>query len=768
MAAAHGGGGLQGPLLGETTGTASPQQRRSRRSKPWAALSIAAALLVVAGVLFFLSSGDAAAGAGRGSEGEAVVVGERRRGRSPHEVESEVGAAAADDARCSEVGAAALRAGGHAVDAAVAAALCLGVVHPMSSGLGGGAFVVVRDGASGEAVAFDARETAPAAATPVRASSSSYSDVLARNHQPARGGMGNARHSMTCGGEGHLASTSWGLGPIVLGLLVACVSLSGGATRDRADPKKEKKKITKNGDNLLPVLTANFVLVLAGNTKQDMYAADPSKKYKGALAMGIPGELAGLHAAWSRYGRLPWRDLVAPAIRLARDGYEIVAYVARALKSSEADVLADPGLRAVFAPAGRVLAAGETCRNPALAAALELIADEGSAALYGGAVGAALVRDVTAAGGIVTVEDLRNYRVEVSDAMRVDSMGFTFLGMPPPSSGTVGMAMILNVLGGYKSLEFLKGFLGIHRLIEAIKHMLATRMDLGDPDFVNVTGDVAEMLSLPFADRIRGRIVDNTTFPAGYYFPKWRQLDDHGTSHLCVVDGDRNVVAMTTTVNYYFGAKVLSPSTGIVLNNEMDDFSVPAKRTPDHLPPAPANFIAPGKRPLSSMTPLIILKVVEFLLPGAGPFPMTTGVRRGSARTDMTDGVQDGQLAGVVGGSGGTNIIATVTQVFLNHFVVGMDPLAAVQQPRVYHKLIPNVVTYEDETVADGEVIALSAEAKEFLEQRGHWLVSTASGAVCQFIVHEVAEPAAAGGGVVRGMLTAVSDPRKDGRPAGL
>ncbi|KAF8704986.1 hypothetical protein HU200_031236 [Digitaria exilis] len=634
MAAAHGGGGLQGPLLGETTGTASPQQRRSRRSKPWAALSIAAALLVVAGVLFFLSSGDAAAGAGRGSEGEAVVVGERRRGRSPHEVESEVGAAAADDARCSEVGAAALRAGGHAVDAAVAAALCLGVVHPMSSGLGGGAFVVVRDGASGEAVAFDARETAPAAATP------------------------------------------------------------------------------------------------------DMYAADPSKKYKGALAMGIPGELAGLHAAWSRYGRLPWRDLVAPAIRLARDGYEIVAYVARALKSSEADVLADPGLRAVFAPAGRVLAAGETCRNPALAAALELIADEGSAALYGGAVGAALVRDVTAAGGIVTVEDLRNYRVEVSDAMRVDSMGFTFLGMPPPSSGTVGMAMILNVLGGYKSLEFLKGFLGIHRLIEAIKHMLATRMDLGDPDFVNVTGDVAEMLSLPFADRIRGRIVDNTTFPAGYYFPKWRQLDDHGTSHLCVVDGDRNVVAMTTTVNYYFGAKVLSPSTGIVLNNEMDDFSVPAKRTPDHLPPAPANFIAPGKRPLSSMTPLIILK--------------------------------DGQLAGVVGGSGGTNIIATVTQVFLNHFVVGMDPLAAVQQPRVYHKLIPNVVTYEDETVADGEVIALSAEAKEFLEQRGHWLVSTASGAVCQFIVHEVAEPAAAGGGVVRGMLTAVSDPRKDGRPAGL
>ncbi|EES02481.1 gamma-glutamyltranspeptidase 3 [Sorghum bicolor] len=639
--AANGEEALRGPLLGVRVDDGTvwrdwdvPPRGRRSSSRPWTALAIAAALLALAGVVLLLSSG------GRPGPGPGVVsrgpgpAGAAAR-QSPHEVESGVGAAAADDARCSEVGAAALRAGGHAVDAAVAAALCLGVVHPMSSGLGGGAFVVVRDAASGDAVAFDARETAPAAAT------------------------------------------------------------------------------------------------------TDMYAADPTTKYRGALAMGVPGELAGLHAAWTRYGRLPWRDLVAPAIRLARDGYEIVAYVAHALKESEDAVLADPGLRAVFAPAGTVLAAGETCRNPALAATLERVAEEGAAALYGGAVGEGLVRDVRAAGGILTVDDLRGYAVEVSEAMRAHAMGYTFLGMPPPSSGTVGMTLILNILRGYKSLEFLKGFLGIHRIIESIKHMLAIRMDLGDPDFVNVTGDVAAMLSPPFADKVRQRIVDNTTFPPGYYFPKWKQLDDHGTSHLCVVDGDRNAVAMTTTVNYYFGAKVLSPSTGIVLNNEMDDFSVPAKLTPDHLPPAPANFIAPGKRPLSSMTPLIILK--------------------------------NGQLAGVLGGSGGTNIIATVTQVFLNHFVVGMDPLAAVQQPRVYHKLIPNVVTYENMTVADGEVIALSGAARAFLEERGHWLRSTVSGAVCQFIVHELAEPPATPDhGVFRGRLTAVSDPRKGGSPAGL
>uniref|UniRef100_A0A0A9BNM3 Glutathione hydrolase n=1 Tax=Arundo donax TaxID=35708 RepID=A0A0A9BNM3_ARUDO len=620
-------GGLQGPLLGAGTVWQDPPRGR-RRSRPWTALAIAAALLVLAGVLLFLSSGD-------GADDRRRAFGSGSVRASPHEVDSSVGATAADDARCSEVGTAALRAGGHAVDAAVAAALCLGVVHPVSSGVGGGAFIVVRDAASGEAVAFDARETAPAAATP------------------------------------------------------------------------------------------------------DMYAADPSTKYKGALAMGVPGELAGLHAAWSRYGRLPWRDLFAPAIKLARKGYAIVPFVAHALQSNERDVLADPGLRAVFAPEGRVLAAGETCRNPALADALERVAEEGVAAFYGGAVGESLVRDVTAAGGIVTVDDLRGYKVEVSGAMRADAMGYTFLGMPPPSSGTVGMALILNILGGYKSFEFLKGFLGVHRLIEAVKHMLAIRMDLGDPDFVNVSGSVAEMLSPPFADKIRRRIVDNTTFPPGYYFPKWSQLRDDGTSHLCVVDADRNAVAMTTTVNSYFGAHVLSPSTGIVVNNEMGDFSVLGEHMPDHLPPAPANFIAPGKRPLSSMTPLIILK--------------------------------NGQLAGVVGGSGGTDIIATVTQVFLNHFIVGMTPLAAVQHPRVYHKLVPNVVTYENETAIDGEVIALGVEARQFLEQRGHRLQSTDSGAVCQFIVQDLPEPAASGsGGVFRGRLTAVSDPRKDGSPAGL
>uniref|UniRef100_A0A453DZQ8 Glutathione hydrolase n=1 Tax=Aegilops tauschii subsp. strangulata TaxID=200361 RepID=A0A453DZQ8_AEGTS len=442
---------------------ASSPRRRVRR--PCAALGIAVALLALAGVLLLLLGSGAEPAADRGRSSRVSGARESR-----HEVESGAAAVAADDGRCSEVGAAALRAGGHAVDAAVAAALCLGVVHPMSSGLGGGAFIVVRDAASGDAVAFDARETAPAAATPVR--------LLYYYHI--------------------------------------------------------------------------------------MYAADPTSKFKGALAMGVPGELAGLHAAWSRYGRLPWKSLFAPAIALARDGYTIVSYVANALKDEEVDVLADPGLRAVFAPGGRLLRDGELCRNPALADVLEALAEDGIAAFYGGAVGERLVEDVRRAGGILTVEDLKGYKVGVSKAMEADAMGFTFLGMPPPSSGTVGLALVLNVLGGYKSTEFLRGFLGVHRLIEAVKHMLAVRMDLGDPGFVNVAGNVSEMMSPEFADKIRRRIADNTTFPPAYYLAKWSQLRDNGTSHLCVVDGDRNAVAMTTTVNYYFGAHVLSPSTGIV------------------------------------------------------------------------------------------------------------------------------------------------------------------------------------------------------------
>ncbi|XP_022893273.1 glutathione hydrolase 3-like isoform X3 [Olea europaea var. sylvestris] len=555
-------------------------------------------------------------------------------------VESQKAVVAADDGRCSEIGISILKMGGHAVDATVATALCLGVVNPMASGIGGGGFMVVLSSSTSDAQAFDMRETAPAAAS------------------------------------------------------------------------------------------------------QNMYDNNAEAKCKGALSMGVPGEVAGLYMAWLKYGRLPWKTLVQPAIKFAKQGFEVAPYLGSAIAKNEELIMTDLGLRQVYAPKGKLLKAGDTCYNVELGNSLEAVAEQGPEAFYKGKVGEKLVEDVRRAGGILTMEDLRNYRVDVTDAVAVNVMGYRILGMPPPSSGTVGLSLILNILESYGSPDAVKGPLGLHRLIEALKHMFAIRMYLGDPHFENVDGAVSDMLSPDFAKSIREKIFDNTTFPPEYYMYRWNQLRDHGTSHFGVVDSDRNAVSMTTTVNYPFGGGVLSPSTGIVLNNEMDDFSTPTETSPDRLPPAPTNFIRPNKRPLSSMTPIIVLK-------------------------------QDNQLAGVIGGSGGLNIIPAVVQVFINHFVLGMDPLAAVRNARVYHKLIPNVVSYENWTVIDGEHIELSEENKQFLTERGHHLQGKAGGAICQLIVQNLTNSMDLGRKVIKneifhGVLTAVSDPRKDGRPAAI
>ncbi|XVF88665.1 hypothetical protein PTKIN_Ptkin19aG0068800 [Pterospermum kingtungense] len=567
---------------------------------------------------------------------------ERVEVRGPDSVESEHGVVAADDGRCSQIGVLMLKKGGHAVDAAVATALCVGVVNPTSSGIGGGAFMVVRSSSTSQVQAFDSRETAP------------------------------------------LASS------------------------------------------------------------ENMYNNDIKAKYSGALSMGVPGEIAGLHEAWLRYGRLAWKSLFEPAIKLAKDGFVVSPYLGQNIAKHASMIMNDPGLRQVFAPNGKLLQPGEKCYNVELAHTLEEVAEQGPGAFYNGTIGEKLVEDVRQVGGILTMEDLRNYKVEVLDAMTVNVMNYTIYGMPAPSSGTLGMSLVMNIFDSYGSGDAAKGDLGLHRLIEAFKHMFAERMNLGDPDFVDITKYASEMLSMSFAKQIQEKILDNTTFPAEYYMYRWSQLRDHGTSHFCVVDAERNAVSMTTTVNYPFGAGVLSPSTGIVINDEMGDFSAPTEISPDMLPPAPANFISPNKRPLSSMTPLIITK--------------------------------DNQLAGVIGGSGGMNIIPAVTQVFLNHFILGMEPLAAVQHPRIYHRLIPNVVCYENWTVIDGDHIELAKETKIFLAEKGHQLVAQSGGAIVQFVVQtlqnqnpiEMGRKYGKDTNIFHGKLTAVSDPRKDGKPAGL
>ncbi|WVZ15271.1 hypothetical protein V8G54_012837 [Vigna mungo] len=558
-------------------------------------------------------------------------------------VESDVGVVATDDARCSAIGVSFIKQGGHAVDAAVAAALCIGVVLSASSGIGGGGFMVVRSSSTSQTQAFDMRETAPAAAS------------------------------------------------------------------------------------------------------KNMYEKNLKDKSLGVLSMGVPGELAGLHAAWLKHGRFPWKTLFQPAIELAKKGFEVSPTLGGFIAKDAKKIFDDPGLIKLYAPEGTLLKEGDVCKNEELGRTLEVVAEQGPQAFYNGTIAEKLVKDVKEAGGILTMEDLRNYKVEIADAMTLNLMGYTIYGMPPPSSGTLALSLVLNILYSYGDPNAATGNLGLHRLIEALRFMFSVRMNLGDPNFVeNIDDTISKMLSPSFAKEIQKMIFDNTTFPPEYYMNRWSQLRDHGTSHLCIVDADRNAVSLTSTVNYHFGAGFRSTSTGILVNNEMDDFSAPTEISPDKLPPAPANFIEPNKRPLSSMTPLIVTK--------------------------------NDELVGVLGGSGGMNIAPAVIQVFINHFILGMEPLDAVLSPRIYHKLIPNVVSYENLTALNGDHIELSKEKRIFLEERGHILSECGALAVTQFVVQNPKTATDMNRKIGKninlqskhGTLIAVSDPRKGGCPAAV
>ncbi|KAM4127921.1 hypothetical protein ACJW30_02G126400 [Castanea mollissima] len=479
-----------------------------------------------------------------------------------------------------------LQEGGHAVDASVASALCLGVVSPASSGLGGGAFMLLRL-SSGKAQAFNMREIAPLKAS------------------------------------------------------------------------------------------------------ENVYAGNATLKGEGALSIAVPGELAGLYIAWEQHGRLPWNRLVRPAERLAHLGFKISPFLHTRMVNKSSGILADKGLQDIFTSNGSLLQAGDICRNEKLAHTLKKTSKFGPVALYNGSIGFKLVRDIRKVGGILTMKDLQSYKVTLKEPISANILGRKLLVMPPPSGGPP-MILVIKHSAQYVIPSGVSGPLGLHREIDALKHVFAVRMNLGDPDFVHVSKVLSDMLSPKFAKELKKQIFDNMTFDPSHYGGRWNQIHEHGTSHLSIVDRERNAVAMTTTVNSYFGSLILSPSTGIVLNNEMDDFSIPTNVSADIPPPAPANFICPGKRPLSAMSSTIVLK--------------------------------DEQLQAVVGASGGGKIIAATAEVLLNHFARGMDPLSSVMAPRFYHQLIPNVVSYENWTAVSGDHFEVPADIRAALLKKGHVL----------------------------------------------
>jgi gamma-glutamyltranspeptidase/glutathione hydrolase len=490
----------------------------------------------------------------------------------------------------SDIGAATLRNGGNAVDAAVATAFALAVTLPSAGNIGGGGFMIVQP-AQGEARAFDYREKAPAAATP----------------------------SMYVGADGRIDTT----------------------------------------------LTAS-----------------------GWLASGVPGSVRGLAMAHSRLGRLPWRDLVLPAVTLAEGGFALPDSLAASLNRALAGYMArfPSSVAAYGKPGGGDWAAGDTIRLPDLARALRAIADDGPDAFYTGWIADRVADAMAANGGLITRADLAAYRARERDPVRGTYRGYEIIAMSPPSSGGVVLLQVLNQLewfelrsrGRYDPMT-------VHLTIEAMRRAYLDRArHLGDPDFVTVP--VKRLTSKEYARTLADGI---DTLRAGSSLALGADIvtstatgsEPEETTHFSVVDADGMAVSSTYTLEGGYGSYVVVPGAGFLLNNEMGDFNPKSGETnPGGDIGTPANLIEPGKRMLSSMTPTV--------------------VRR------------DGRTVLVTGSPGGRTIPSTVVNVVLNVVEFGMAPREAVDAQRLYHLWLP------DSAFVEGE--ALSPEGIGRLRAMGH------------------------------------------------
>jgi gamma-glutamyltranspeptidase/glutathione hydrolase len=414
----------------------------------------------------------------------------------------------------------------------------------------------------------------------------------------------------------------------------------------------------------------------------DKGEADPEKSRSSALAVGVPGSVAGLALAHERYGsgRFTLAQLIEPSIALARAGFPVDDDLADALPRGQARFARWPSSAKIFLrPDGAVLAPGDVLAQPDLAAALDLIAREGPGAFYQGPIGAKIATSVRAAGGIMTVEDLRNYRPIVRAPVRGTYRGYDIVSMSPPSSGGTLLIEMLNILEGFELRHL--GPDAPHVMAEAMKLAYADRAHfLGDPDAVDVP--VARLIAKDYAARLRAGISEHAR-PALSIRRGEPAREGSNTTHFSVVDRLGNAVANTTTLNFTFGLGLVAEGTGILLNNELDDFAAkPGAPNAYGLVGGAANAPGPGKRPLSSMTPTIVLK--------------------------------DGKVFLVTGSPGGSRIITTVLQVITNVIDYRMNVRRAVAAPRIHHQWLPDEVSVEQ---------GVSPDLIDVLEGRGHKVV---------------------------------------------
>jgi gamma-glutamyltranspeptidase / glutathione hydrolase len=484
----------------------------------------------------------------------------------------------------SQVGADVLWDGGNAVDAIIATAFALAVVHPTAGNIGGGGFLVSRL-ADGKATTYDFREMAPALANP--------------------------------------------------------------------------QMFLKDGK----------------------YDAD--LHHNSHNAVGVPGTVAGLYAAWQDLGsqKLPWRRLVEPAVVLAREGFIITDGLARSLKGVLPRMQKYPASVAQFSRKGVPYEMGDILRQPELADTLERIAEQGPRGFYQGETARLIAKEMKANGGLITEADLKNYTAKKRDAVVGKYRGYDVISMPPISSGGIALIQMLNVLEGYDlAKDGPRSATTIHRITESMRRAFADRARyLGDPDF-NKGLPVARLISKEYATDLRKTIREDrasVSTPTTFEWP----AESNETTHLSVVDKNLNAVSMTYTLEDGYGSKIVVPGAGFLLNNEMGDFNAgPGLTDATGLVGTEPNLARPGKRMLSSMTPAILAK--------------------------------DGDLFMVIGSPGGRTIINTVLLTILNVVDFGMNIQEAIDFPRFHHQWLPDRLAYEKN--------GISPDTLAILKQRGH------------------------------------------------
>lgn len=404
---------------------------------------------------------------------------------------------------------------------------------------------------------------------------------------------------------------------------------------------------------------------------EDMYGGDAELAQKGGLAVAVPGELRGYRELYERFGgNLPWAELLEPTIKLCEDGHLVNWHMARALKFNAEDIKKEPSMSVFINPeTGDVYKEGDTLKRPQLAKTLRDLQQDPDA-LYSGQLASKLAQDIQSFGGIVTEEDLRMYKPVWKEAMNITLQHgqISMFSVPPPGSGLI-LGFILNILDEYgltpESIDDSNIVLTHHRITEAMKWAYAKRTELGDADFVDMSGLTKNLTSDDYAAYIHSQITDDRTFQdPEHYGAVTADPDDHGTAHFSLLAPNGDAVSVTSTVNLYFGAGIRSVQTGIVLNDEMDDFSAPNITNYFGIPPSPANFIRPGKRPLSSMCPAVFVD-------------------------------SKGDVRLIIGAAGGTKISSGVAWASLRNLWFGDNIKEAVDARRIHHQLFPMTFSYE-------------------------------------------------------------------------